>query len=103
MFGVVAIAREPSWVLIIRQWVPPKEIVIANSMANFSWGIGVVGLMLVPVLLRLLNDSWRYTTYVLGIVMPVFALGWQVFGRERQSFEHEEQTGSKNINPKKIC
>ncbi|MCH9036790.1 MAG: MFS transporter, partial [Chloroflexi bacterium] len=48
LYGVVSIAREPARVLLIRQWIPPNEVVIANALANFLWGIVGVGFVLTP-------------------------------------------------------
>ena len=67
LFGVSAVAREPAWVMIVRRWVPPREIVIANTMGNFMWGFVALGIMAVPLLIRWLDDSWRNASYVIGL------------------------------------
>ena len=99
LYGVVSIAREPARVLLIRQWIPPNEIVIANALANFLWGIVGVGFVLTPVILKLLDNSWRNTLYVFGVVSLVLAVVWQIFGRERITPEYEAQLRSQDTSP----
>ena len=70
LYGAAATAREPARVLLIRQWIPPNEIVIANSMANLLWGIVGLGFIAVPVVLELLDDSWRKHSPRLRSALP---------------------------------
>ncbi|MCH9037291.1 MAG: MFS transporter, partial [Chloroflexi bacterium] len=90
---------EPARVLLIRQWMPPNEIVIANSLANFLWGIVALGFIATPLLLELLDNSWRNTLYVFGVVSLVLAVVWQIFGRERITPEYEAQLRSQDTSP----
>ncbi|MEE9248440.1 MAG: MFS transporter, partial [Dehalococcoidia bacterium] len=99
LYGVISIAREPARVLLIRQWILPNEIVIANALANFLWGIVGVGFVLTPVILRLLDNSWRNTLYVFGVVSLVLAVVWQIFGKERITPEYEAQLRSQDTSP----
>ena len=99
LFGVASIAREPARILLVRQWIPANEIVIANALVNFFYGIVGVGFVLTPVLLKLLDNSWRNTLHVFGIVSLVLAVLWQVMGKERSTPEYEEQVRSQDVNP----
>ncbi len=99
LYGVASISREPARVLLIRQWIPPREIVIANALANFLWGIVGLGFILIPVVLGLLDDNWRHTMYVFGIVSIAVALTWQIFGKERRTAEFEEQMQGQETTP----
>ena len=89
LYGAVSIAREPARILLIRQWIPPNEIVIANSLANFLWGIVGLGFVATPLILELLDNSWRNTLHVFGAVSLALAIAWQLFGKERMTPEYE--------------
>ncbi|MCH8206323.1 MAG: MFS transporter [Chloroflexi bacterium] len=91
LYGAASSAREPARVLLIRQWMPPNEIVIANSLANFLWGIVALGFIATPLLLELLDNSWRNTLHVFGAISLVMAVAWHLFGRERITPEYEAQ------------
>ena len=91
LYGAASMAREPARVLLIRQWIPPNEIVIANSLANFLWGIVGLGFVATPLILALLDNSWRNTLHVFGAVSLVMAVAWQLFGKERITPEYEAQ------------
>ncbi len=99
LFGVASIAREPARILLVRQWIPANEIVLANALVNFFYGIVGVGFVLTPLLLKLLDDSWRDTLYVYGIVSLVLAVLWQIIGRERSTFEYEREVRSQDVHP----
>ena len=99
LYGVASISREPARVLLIRQWIPPKEIVVANALANFLWGIVGLGFILIPVVLEQLDDNWRHTMYVFGVVSIAVAMTWQIFGKERRTAEYEEQMQAQETTP----
>ena len=91
LYGAATTAREPARVLLIRQWIPPNEIVIANSLANVLWGIVGLGFVATPLILELLDNSWRNTIHVFGVVSLLLAIAWQIFGKERITSEDEAQ------------
>ena len=99
LYGVTAVAREPAWVMLIRRWVPPREIVIANTMGNFMWGFVALGIMAVPLLIRVLDDSWRNASYVIGLSLLVLNLGWLFFGRDGKNLATTVQAPVERINP----
>ena len=99
LYGVASISREPARVLLIRQWIPPKEVVVANALANFMWGIVGLGFILVPIVLKLLDDNWRHTMFVFGAVSITLAITWQIFGKEKRNAAFEQQMQTQETNP----
>ena len=99
LYGVTAVAREPAWVMLIRRWVPPREIVIANTMGNFMWGFVALGIMAVPLLIRVLDDSWRNASYVIGLSLLILNFAWLFFGRDGKNLETVVQAPVERINP----
>ncbi len=99
LYGVTAVAREPAWVMLIRRWVPPREIVIANTMGNFMWGFVALGIMAVPLLIVWLDDSWRNASNVIGLSLLGLSMGWLAFGRDGKHLETAKQAAAERINP----
>ena len=99
LYGVTAVAREPAWVMLIRRWVPPREIVIANTMGNFMWGFVALGIMAVPLLIRVLDDSWRNASYVIGLSLVALTMGWLFLGKDGKNLEAARQAPTERINP----
>lgn len=102
LYGAAAIAREPARILLIRQWIPPNEIVIANSLANFLWGIVGLGFVATPLILELLDNSWRNTLHVFGMISLVLAIAWHLFGKERITTEYEAQHRSQEASSLRV-
>ena len=99
LYGIASIAREPARALLTRQWVPPKEIVIVNALMSFLFGIVAIGFILTPIILELLDDSWRNTMYLFGAVSLGLAVLWQAVGKERRTDTYEEEMKSQRGNP----
>ena len=99
LFGVTAVARESAWVMLVRRWVPPREIVIANTMGNFMWGFVSLGIMVVPLLIIWLDDSWRNASNVIGLSLLALSVGWLVLGRDGKPLETAQQGPVQRINP----
>ena len=102
LYGAAATAREPARVLLIRQWFPPNEVVIANSLANFLWGIVGLGFIAAPVVLELLDNSWRNTLHVFGLLSLAMAVAWHVFGKERRTRDYEAQHGRQKVSSLRV-
>ena len=102
LYGASATAREPARVLLIRQWIPPNEIVIANSLANLLWGIVGLGFIAVPVVLELLDNSWRNTLHVFGLLSLAMAIAWHIFGKERITQDYEAQHGRQKFSSLRV-
>ena len=93
-FGLVMVARNPARVMLTAQWFPRREFVLVNGIVNATFGAAAVGgFLLTPFLLIWLDDSWRATLTVYGIVFLVVSLGWIIIGRDRPTREQSsEQT-----------
>ena len=102
LYGAAAIAREPARILLIKQWIPPNEIVIANSLANFLWGIVGLGFVATPLILEFLDNSWRNTLHVFGMISLVLAIVWHLFGKERITAEYEAQHRSQEASSLRV-
>lgn len=92
VFGVTLIAREPARPLLIRQWFPQKEIVLANSMGSLLFG-GIVGggLALVPVILQATGNEWRPVYFIFFFTTLVLTISWVIFGKEKGSIDPEPE------------
>ncbi len=99
LYSLVSVAREPARALLIRQWVPVHEIVIVNGLGSAVWGLTAVGFLITPVILNLMGGSWRGTYVVFSITCLVFAVLWQLLGRERITPEYEADVRSQVANP----
>ena len=98
-YGLTIAAREPARTLLIRQWIEPREIVIANSTVELLWGLGSGMLILFPVILKLLDDSWRNTFYLFGGVSLLITLAWQFIGKERVTGDYVSEVRSQARSP----
>ena len=88
LFGIGAIAQQPARALLMRQWFPPREVVLVNGISNVFFGLVVGGgLALAPVLLILLSDDWRTTLQVFGFYYLALLLLWLLIGRDRVTEE----------------
>ena len=95
LYGLSITIREPARTLLLRMWIKPRQILIANASIELLWGIGAAFFLLVPVILKALDDDWRRTMQVLGFVTIAIAVVWLVIGRERPLPDAETETESK--------
>lgn len=87
-FGVAIVARQPARAVLTAQWFPKREIVMVNGLVNTTYGASaVIALLLTPYLQVWLNDSWRWTLTIYGIIFMVVTLIWAVIGKERRTEE----------------
>ena len=87
-FGVAIVARQPARAVLTAQWFPKREIVLVNGLVNTTYGASaVIALLLTPFLQVWLNDSWRWTLTIYGIIFMVVTLVWAVIGKERRTEE----------------
>ncbi|MEE9247140.1 MAG: MFS transporter, partial [Dehalococcoidia bacterium] len=85
-FGVVMVARQPPRAILTAQWFPRREVVMVNGLVNSTYGLSaVIVFLLTPYLLLWLDNSWRATLMVYGIVFSVIAVAWAIAGRERRT------------------
>ena len=95
LYGLSITIREPARTLLLRMWIKPRQILIANASIELLWGIGAAFFMLVPVILKALDDDWRRTMQVLGFVTIAIAVAWLLVGRERPLPDAETERESK--------
>ena len=87
-FGICIIAREPARALLTQQWFSRNEIVMVNSVANVLFSFIVsAGMVATPFIFSSLDDDWRGTFYVFGIIGAALAVMWAVLGRDRVTTE----------------
>ena len=98
LFGLTRIAAEPARALLMQQWFPPREIVLANSFSNLIWGVIVGGGQIAtPVLLDLTGNSWRGTLYIFSVLIAALTLVWVAFGRERVTEEYRRRSVPRDV------
>lgn len=85
-FGVAIVARQPARAVLTAQWFPKREIVLVNGLVNTTYGASaVIALLLTPFLQVWLNDSWRWTLTIYGLIFMVVTLVWAIIGKERRT------------------
>ena len=99
LYGITVVSRQPARALLIKQWVPPREVAIVNALWGFIWGVVAVGLIATPLILRLLDDSWRDTVYLQAGISLAFAVLWLTLGRERITPEYVSELASQERSP----
>ena len=70
-----------------------------TPMGNFMWGFVALGIMAVPLLIEVLDDSWRNASYVVGSSLLALNLGWLFLGRDGKNLETAVQAPVERINP----
>ena len=87
-FGIAIVARQPARALLTAQWFPRREIVLVNGLVNTTYGASaVIALLLTPYLQIWLDESWRWTLTIYGLIFIVVTLVWAVVGKERRTEE----------------
>ncbi len=99
MYGITMVIREPVRAMLVRQWALPREVVIVNALSNMLWGVTAAGFMLVPVLLKVLDNDWRTTFYIFALGILGLTLIWQVLGKERVSPQYLAQMRAQTRSP----
>ena len=95
LYGLSITLREPARTLLLRMWIRPRQILIANASIELLWGIGAALFILVPVILKALDDDWRKTMQVFGYATIAIAVVWLLVGRERPMPDAETEKESK--------
>ena len=94
-FGISIIAREPARALLIHQWFPSREAILANSISSLMFGLVVgSGLVATPLILEAVAEDWRLVLRIFGAMFAALMAMWIVFGRERptQARSREDST-----------
>ena len=95
LYGISIVAREPARALLIKQWIQLREIVVANASMNLLWGISSIAFIFIPLILKLLDDSWRDTLYLFAAISLGMTLAWQILGKERINPEYSGDVRSR--------
>lgn len=86
LFGITTIMREPARALLIRQWLAQREVNLAGSIFNLSFGIVVGGgLFVAPLLLKLLDNEWRLVMHSSALLFLILSILWIIFGKENRT------------------
>ena len=102
LFGITPVAREASRVLLVRQWLPAKEIQLSSGILNAVFGIALtVSFVVAPILLEAFDNDWRKTLYAWGYFSVGMAVAWLLFGRENRSVAYEQEEQSQEGSPMK--
>jgi cyanate permease len=95
-------ARRAAFALLIHQWFPAREFVLANGVVNLLFGVTLaLGYFATPLILDAAGGSWRSTLYVFGVVSAAGTAVWFIFGRERAAppkpSEEEKRDRERNV------
>ena len=102
LFGLTPVAREASRVLLVRQWLPKKEIQLSSGILNAVFGVSLtVSFVVAPMLLEAFDNDWRQTLYAWGYFSVGMAVAWLLFGRENRTAEFQEEERSQEGSPMK--
>ncbi len=89
LFGITRLAADPARAILTRQWFADREIILSQSVGNALFGLIVGGgFLFTPIILAGLEDDWRMTLNLYGVVFAFLALLWWLLGRERATSEH---------------
>lgn len=91
-FGVAIIAREPARALLIQQWFPKREFVLANSVSSALYGLIVgFGLVMTPLILGATGGDWRTTANIFATYYMGVTIVWVFLGKERVTPEYRRR------------
>ena len=100
LFGLTPVAREASRVLLVRQWLPKKEIQLSSGILNAVFGVSLtVSFVVAPMLLEAFDNDWRQTLYAWGYFSVGMAVAWVLFGRENRTAEFQQEERSQEGSP----
>ena len=102
LFGITPVAREASRVLLVRQWLPAREIQLSSGILNAVFGISLtISFVVAPLMLEAFDNNWRTTLYAWGYFSIGMAVAWLLLGRENRTVEYEQDSGSQEGSPMK--
>ena len=84
LFGICRLPSQPARAILIRQWFPGRDAVLATTLDNALFGVVFGGgLIAAQSLFRVLDDDWRITLHIFGALLVALTLIWFLVGRER--------------------
>ena len=100
LFGLTVIARDPAKALLIRQWLPGKEVGLFNVIFNAVFGVALTaGFVVTPFVLEAFDEDWRMILYTYAILNGGLALVWIILGRERAYPDSDRRRISQEDTP----
>ena len=88
LFGICRLPSQPARAILIRQWFPGRDAVLATTLDNALFGVIFGGgLVAAQFLFRVLGDDWRMTLHIFGALLVALTLVWFLLGRERTAAE----------------
>ena len=100
LFGITPVAREASRVLLVRQWLPRKEIQLSSGILNAVFGVSLtVSFVVAPMLLEAFDNDWRKPLYAWGFFSIGMAVAWVLLGRENRTADYREVEQSQEGSP----
>ena len=101
-FGLAAASMHPARTVLINQWFPPRDVILANGIFNGTYGpAAVLALILTPFLLLWLDGSWKtiiaaYSFAILGV-----GVAWTLVGFLRRQTYSPSAGDSLQLNIRK--
>ena len=91
-YGVSTLAREPARVLLMHRLFTPREFILVSSVYNLLFGLVVGGgLVLTPIILSRVEDSWRSVLFTFAVTLGVLAILWTILGSDGEDGHESEQ------------
>ncbi len=101
-FGLAAASMHPARTVLINQWFPPREVILANGIFNGTYGpAAVLALVLTPYLLLWLDDSWKTILAAYSIAILGVAAAWTLIGFVRRQTYSPSAGDSLQLNIRK--
>ena len=103
-FGITFLAREPSRAILMQQWFPPREVILANGLSNALFGLVVGGGFLVtPFILDMLGDDWRGALFIFAALLGLLTVLWAVIGKSKGRPEARSSQGFLQMDLLKVA
>ncbi len=84
LFGMCRLPSQPARAILIRQWFPGRDAVLATTLDNALFGVLFGGgLVAAQSFFRALGEDWRMTLHIFGALLLALTLVWFLLGRER--------------------
>ena len=100
IFGLTTVARHIARVMLIQQWLPQREIVLANGLFNAIYGVSLSMLFIAtPFVLKFFDGNWRKTLYAFAFMNVGLALAWVLLGRENITQAYSRRVASQESTP----
>ncbi len=90
LFGICRLPSQPARAILIRQWFPGRDAVLATTLDNALFGVIFGGgLVVAQSFFTALGEDWRLTLHIFGALLLAMTLLWFLLGRERSAAEDQ--------------